>query len=355
MENRCQRCNRVLSDPNAAFGWRCAEILGVSEKIQAMGNGVFKKFLEGVLKAKNIFAHGKISLSDEQWKKLYSAFASMALWRGIDEGKVKRSRLEGYTVINNPPGKVKEFSESLREYADYIKQNGIITGTSKKLAKDGRLDDVTNVVLKYYDKKESVFAKGTGFGLAETAAHFTLATENYFLNQKVDLSGYKNGYINDQNSGAVSNLRLGFDKMKDNGCEVIAAYNSLKTLGNAKDIRDIAFHFENDGQMLMGKFGTNPYAVGRYFKNSGYKVKPVKGEDIVNKPIPKADTYILSFWNSDDVTDALHTVSVRPTRNGKYEVFNGDSNELGSEPADSFRGYIKDKKLQPLTLFCILE
>ena len=93
----------------------------------------------------------------------------------------------------------------------------------------------------------------------------------------------------------------------------------------------------------------------RYFKNSGYKVKPVKGEDIVNKPIPKADTYILSFWNSDDVTDALHTVSVRPTRNGKYEVFNGDSNELGSEPADSFRGYIKDKKLQPLTLFCILE
>ena len=46
MENRCQRCNRVLSDPNAAFGWRCAEILGVSEKIQAMGNGVFKKFLE---------------------------------------------------------------------------------------------------------------------------------------------------------------------------------------------------------------------------------------------------------------------------------------------------------------------
>ena len=93
----------------------------------------------------------------------------------------------------------------------------------------------------------------------------------------------------------------------------------------------------------------------RYFKNSGYKVKPVKGEDIVNKPIPKADTYILSFWNSDDVTDALHTVSVRPTRTGKYEIFNGNSREFGSEPAENLNGYIHEKKLQPLTLFCISE
>jgi len=29
MENRCQRCNRELSDPNVNYGWRCAEILGI--------------------------------------------------------------------------------------------------------------------------------------------------------------------------------------------------------------------------------------------------------------------------------------------------------------------------------------
>ena len=33
--NRCRRCDRELSDPNAVFGWRCAEILGVSETASA--------------------------------------------------------------------------------------------------------------------------------------------------------------------------------------------------------------------------------------------------------------------------------------------------------------------------------
>ena len=93
----------------------------------------------------------------------------------------------------------------------------------------------------------------------------------------------------------------------------------------------------------------------RYFKNSGYKVKPVKGEDIVNKPIPKANTYILSFWNSDDVKDALHTVSVRPTRTGKYEIFNNNSKAPKSEPDQELQLYIIKNNLQPLTLFCISD
>ena len=91
----------------------------------------------------------------------------------------------------------------------------------------------------------------------------------------------------------------------------------------------------------------------RYFKNSGYKVKPVKGEDIVNKPIPKADTYILSFWNSDDVKGALHTVSVRPIGDGKYEVFNSDPRELGGEIKDNLGIFMNEKAHEPLTLFCI--
>ena len=91
----------------------------------------------------------------------------------------------------------------------------------------------------------------------------------------------------------------------------------------------------------------------RYFKNSGYKVKPVKGEDIVNKPIPKADTYILSFWNSDDVKDALHTVSVRPTKDGKYEVFNNSEDETIIDTTNNLNVYSRGKKRQPLVLFCV--
>ena len=98
-----------------------------------------------------------------------------------------------------------------------------------------------------------------------------IAIINYIHNKKIDLSSYKNGYINDQNTGAVSKLKFGTTTMDNNGCEVIAAYNAMKTLGNQKDIRDIAYHFENDGQMLKGEFGTNPYANKRYFEKEGYK------------------------------------------------------------------------------------
>lgn len=27
-ENRCRHCNRPLSDPEAAYGWRCTQIMG---------------------------------------------------------------------------------------------------------------------------------------------------------------------------------------------------------------------------------------------------------------------------------------------------------------------------------------
>ena len=92
----------------------------------------------------------------------------------------------------------------------------------------------------------------------------------------------------------------------------------------------------------------------RYFKNSGYKVKPVKGEDIVNKPIPKADTYILSFWNSDDVKDALHTVSMRKTNDGHFELFNyKSSTENYSKSVPYFNRELLNDNNIPLTLYCI--
>ena len=31
MSNRCRRCNRKLSNAEALYGWRCAEILGIAE------------------------------------------------------------------------------------------------------------------------------------------------------------------------------------------------------------------------------------------------------------------------------------------------------------------------------------
>ena len=196
MENRCQRCNRKLSDPNANYGWRCAEILGVSSELSEMGTDIFKKFTDGVTKVQKLFENS--NFTDEQWKNLYSAFAKMSLWEGVNESKVKGARKEGYQVVNLSKTKSKSFSDSLNEYKEYVDKYGIITGISKKLANEGKLDDVTNKVLKKFDEIQSDY----------TMSPSIQSIVNYENNKKVDLSSYKDGYINDQNSGAVSKLRF---------------------------------------------------------------------------------------------------------------------------------------------------
>ena len=125
MENRCQRCNRELSDPNAVFGWRCAEILGVSGELSKMGADIFRKFVDGVMKAQRLFGNSNFEFTDEQWKKLYSAFAKMSLWDGVDEKKVKEARKEGYSVVNRIKSKVTDFSDSLTEYYETVIKNGL--------------------------------------------------------------------------------------------------------------------------------------------------------------------------------------------------------------------------------------
>ena len=116
MENRCQRCDRVLSDPDAVFGWRCAEILGVSGELSVMGAETFRKFVKGVVKAKSLFGKSNFEFTDEQWINLYSAFAKMSLWEGVDDKKVKEAREESYSVINDKDAKITKLVKALGEY-----------------------------------------------------------------------------------------------------------------------------------------------------------------------------------------------------------------------------------------------
>ena len=306
-----------------------------------MGADIFRKFVNGVKKVQKLFGNGDFEFTDEQWRKLYSAFAKMSLWEGVDERKVKEARKEGYSVVNGKKSKVTEFSDDLKEYKLYMENFGLLPGVSKKLAKDGTLDDISNKMLKAY------------YGIQKREPLNLIAITNYIHNKSIDLSSYKNGYINDQNTGVVSKLRFGATTMNNNGCEIIAAYNAMKVLGNQKDIRDIAYYFENDGQMLGGYFGTNPYANKRFFEKEGYKVKVVEGEKIMEDKLPKADAYVLSFWNSDDVTDALHTVAMRRTRDGKYELFNNNPITERSDVVRNLSKVFLGDGSVPLSVHCI--
>ncbi len=68
------------------------------------------------MKAQKLFGNSNYKFTDEQWKKLYSAFAKMSLWDGVDERKVKEARKEGYSVLNGVKTKTVEFAKTLAEY-----------------------------------------------------------------------------------------------------------------------------------------------------------------------------------------------------------------------------------------------
>lgn len=187
-----------------------------------------------------------------------------------------------------------------------------------------------------------------------------IAKNNYEQNQKVDFSEHydNDGYINNQNikDSKMRELRYGDWDMYNNGCELIAVHNSLNSLGNPKDIRDVAKDFEKKGQTLYGYFGTSPYAVGNYFRESGYDVETYEGDDVISSlNLPKADSYILSFWNNNRFTGAIHTESIQPLSDGRYIVFNSDGGE--AKITDNLNEYLAKErrygKRVPLVLHCI--
>ena len=241
----------------------------------------------------------------------------------------------------------KETAEKLWEDAKATGKN-LINGASSWANEKGFFDDATNAFFKVADISQEFPIKILPTGLA----HRKLADENYAENQKIDLSIYEEtgGYINNQGSQA-GKIRYGLGTFKENGCEIIAVNNALVSLGNRKDIRDIARDFETNGQTAFGYLGTSPFAIGEYFKKQGYQVETVTGDKkIHNLDIPDADAYIVSFWNSDAITGMIHTVAVDKLPNGKYRVYN-----TGGESADveSLNKYLLEKKRVPLVLHCI--
>ena len=105
--------------------------------------------------------------------------------------------------------------------------------------------------------------------------------------------------------------------------------------------------FPNGARKLCSTNNANK----KFFEKEGYKVKVVEGEKIMEDKLPKADAYVLSFWNSNDVTDALHTIAMRRTKDGKYELFNYESNE--SVETKSLKHKLMLNGEIPLSVHCI--
>ncbi len=361
-ENKCKRCGRKLSNPQASYGWRCAEKMGLAETMSMMPYEIFARFTEGIEKATRMFKDA-FGNNPEKMKNIELAVIRTILWDGIDNKKYADAKSDLFKAVSGVNGKKTKISlkteltnvlNELKNYEvptfDDIKEHTKkrITSTGKKLIDAGELDDVTNVALKSHD-----YFLQTTRSVADYERFKKVAKDNYDSNSKIDLSCYDGKYINDQNTGEVSKLKFGNFKMGYNGCGVIAVYNALLTLDKPQDIRDIAFEFENDGKMLGGYFGTNPYAVERYFNRYNYKVQAVKGEDITEKEPPKADAYILSYWNTDDVLDGMHFTAISKNNKGEYVFYNDDVEDETEVTVSSIKNRVEKWDYQPIIMLCI--
>ena len=358
MSNRCRRCNRKLLNAEALYGWRCAEILGIAETATKLPYKDFVKLTDSVNTVDDLFKGSNLKLNDTQMNAMYIEAIKALLFENkntLDEAMPEMMKIILMDTLRwySLKAKVKEFPQKFKEYVDAIKKDGFIDGTSKTLAKEEKLGDVsaTGLELLYeYSVQEPAVLDKNG-NLIENSAN-KQGVENYKHNSEIDMSEYKE-YINGQDLGSVAEFKFGNTTMDKNGCEIIATYNALVTLGAKEDLCKIAAHYESDGQMLNGTWGTNPYAVERYFKQRGYEVSRVEGDNILNNKIPDADAYIFSFWNSDKVSGALHTVAVRKTEIGKYVFYNHRDDKKNQKNTDGFKDYIEEKDVQPIIIFAI--
>ena len=125
------------------------------------------------------------------------------------------------------------------------------------------------------------------------------------------------GYISDQRRAPVCRMRYGVARMGFNGCEVLAAYHALYSLGCKLPLWQVAEDFSRRGLWLFGIFGTLPRAIPAFFRRRGFTVtrySPRHPDDGIAQSV-----LIYSYWNPH--FRGIHTVEFHKTPRG-YVVVN---------------------------------
>ncbi len=163
-----------------------------------------------------------------------------------------------------------------------------------------------------------------------------LSNDNYLNNLRLEREGFKDEnfikevlvegkYINRQHIELFEHMRLGVATLNHTGCECIATYNAMVSLGNKQDLSNIVRYYDADSLMARGVFGTNPYEIPKYFSTMGYDVyvtDDVKTFD--DNYLKDSDTIIISYTTGDGVMgiSMVHTVCVVKEGEKKYRVYN---------------------------------
>ena len=92
-ENRCRRCNRKLSDPNALYGWRCAQIMQKDGLLNYAGDNSFEAFIEGIRIADQYLLENGIDPGKVDLSAFYQASIKCQLAKGMGNEKLMEEAL----------------------------------------------------------------------------------------------------------------------------------------------------------------------------------------------------------------------------------------------------------------------
>ncbi|WP_242840975.1 ABC transporter ATP-binding protein [Butyrivibrio sp. AE3004] len=106
------------------------------------------------------------------------------------------------------------------------------------------------------------------------------------------------------------------------GCEIIATYNALCSLGDREnDMPYLIDYYEKNGIALKGGFGITPNAPYGFFRKRGYCVKKLTSRNPrkIDKLGDDFQTFIATFyWNRNNIKEQLHTVCITKNQNGYF-------------------------------------
>ena len=168
-----------------------------------------------------------------------------------------------------------------------------------------------------------------------------LKTNEANIKKHADSMKKANGYVEDQN--AWTDVAYGDATMQYSGCEIFATYNAIYNITGKHDIplQDMISHYEKDGMVLSGKFGTAPKAIKDFLDKQGYKTEMAHEEADFEPLAKKCKTMIMTMYNNkDDISKEVHTVNISK-ENGKYTAHNVYCNGKVVGPADSLTELMK--------------
>ena len=168
------------------------------------------------------------------------------------------------------------------------------------------------------------------------------------------------GAINGQSLGPLSALPYGAWTMGNNGCEVIAVYNALLTLGKPRPLPEIAAALERRGLLFNGFGGTNLSAVAAYLRSQGVEVTVLRRRERAqyDAALAASACAILAYWTGPTLRrpegdwNMLHTVAVQRTAGG-VEVCNVDVDRPVPWRARSVAEFLKACGGEPVCLFAL--